>query len=277
MAPQQNAQDAESVLLSVFASLPDGSASPSAQSVTKAARNFSRGSTGQWTYGEVGAVGSVVNKLGLVASDVFCDLGSGRGRLALGAAMMRPSVCAKSIGVELDENRHAIATKAATMLGTVADACELRCEDMLTTALDNVSVAFCNNAVFGAELNSEVARALRTERCGQLRLVVTTSPLPIMAADAAGLKLQRISVLPVNWASSGHPSYFYGREGPTTGAVDVDPATEVMVESMRSQCINDPEMSNVGRDGCLTRIAAFACQMQTEATSWTAFYTRESM
>jgi len=215
----------------------------------------------------------VLEGLGLESDDIFVDLGSGRGRLVLGAALLplgSAAACASTVGVELDRKRHAIAMRAAEMLGPTARPCTLRNEDMLTTALDDATYAFSNNAVFGPTVNAALAKSLNPTRAPVLRAVATTAPLPSEQAAGAGLSLQRISVMPVNWCSAGHTLYRYGRAPPKSGTVAVDDAASKLFALMRAEVC--AECHGNSQDVGLMRIAAFAQEMNNEVQVWQDLY-----
>mmetsp|Transcript_43893 Transcript_43893/g.95886 ORF Transcript_43893/g.95886 Transcript_43893/m.95886 type:complete len:286 (+) Transcript_43893:40-897(+) len=261
---------AELRLEEAFRGLADGSLAPSAQAV-KAAEASGHYSTSQFVYGEVGLeVGPVLRKLDLQPSDVLYDLGSGRGRLVLGAALWPggPGSCARVVGVELDNNRHAVALQAAARMGETPRPWDLKCGDVLCEPLEDATVAFCNNAVFNERLNGALAGRLSAALTPNLRTAFTTSPLPLKQAMAADLSLSAISVLPVNWSSAGQPLYCYSR-GPLRGEVDVDPKTGQMLDDMRAKCLTE-ECTGCSRDSCLMRVAAFAQLIRGQAKEWSA-------
>mmetsp|Transcript_144291 Transcript_144291/g.461220 ORF Transcript_144291/g.461220 Transcript_144291/m.461220 type:complete len:338 (+) Transcript_144291:72-1085(+) len=310
-------EEAERKLNWAFAGLPSGSEAPSEESV-KTAERAGFGSTNQFVYGEAapGPVAPVLAGLGVQSEDVFYDLGSGRGRLVLGAALL-PESCksapSRAVGVELDTKRHVVAEKARTrpsradpsraattgpcerrrlspfvapsrptdckkaaaLLCPLVRQCTLLNEDVLTTSLGDATFLFCNNAVFGQPLYGAIASTMCKAKAPALRVATSTAPLPWAQASVAGLALQRISVLPVNWSGSGHTLYRYGRERPKDGLVTVDEATTHMIDGMRRQASGDNEMSNTSRDMAFMRIAAFIEQMNAEVKEWQEFYAKE--
>mmetsp|Transcript_100454 Transcript_100454/g.322296 ORF Transcript_100454/g.322296 Transcript_100454/m.322296 type:complete len:300 (+) Transcript_100454:72-971(+) len=272
-------EEAERKLNWAFAGLPSGSEAPSEESV-KTAERAGFGSTNQFVYGEAapGPVAPVLAGLGVQSEDVFYDLGSGRGRLVLGAALL-PESCksapSRAVGVELDTKRHVVAEKAAALLCPLVRQCTLLNEDVLTTSLGDATFLFCNNAVFGQPLYGAIASTMCKAKAPALRVATSTAPLPWAQASVAGLALQRISVLPVNWSGSGHTLYRYGRERPKDGLVTVDEATTHMIDGMRRQASGDNEMSNTSRDMAFMRIAAFIEQMNAEVKEWQEFYAKE--
>lgn len=89
----------------------------------------------------------MLSALEMKSSDVFLDLGSGRGALLFHAALNHTPP-ARCIGVELSQERHKIALAAHARFrgqGGGASTVELRCEDMRTTTLAGATVVYFMN------------------------------------------------------------------------------------------------------------------------------------
>jgi hypothetical protein len=161
---------------------------PSGFDVTPADRAALDGiaGAGAATYGEIlpHSARRLLRWLALGPDDVFADLGSGSGRLAFQAAC--ETRVGRSLGVELSADRHGAAVEGLRLLVAACPAeageelaarVELRCEDVRTTRVDTVSVAYIAATSFPPELWSATCRRL-AEEAPQLRRIVATRPLP---------------------------------------------------------------------------------------------------
>lgn len=141
---------------------------------------------GAATYGEIlpHSARRLLHWLALGPDDVFADLGSGSGRLVFQAIC--ETEAGQGLGVELSADRHRAAEAG---LGLLLAACPpgvredfasrvvLRCEDVRTTRLDEVSVAYVAATSFPPQLWSATCRRL-AEEAPRLRRIVATRPLP---------------------------------------------------------------------------------------------------
>jgi precorrin-6B methylase 2 len=110
--------------------------------------------------------------MNLKTDDVFCDLGSGTGKIVL--QVSEKTKCAKAIGVELVYERHAAAVR---LLGAPNnDRVQFIHGDLRSTKLDqDVTVVFVNNVLFPAELTMALMCQLAT--LPKLRMVITLRQL----------------------------------------------------------------------------------------------------
>jgi hypothetical protein len=132
------------------------------------------------TYGELTVAGSstLFHALRIDEHSTFVDLGSGRGRVVLQAAL--ESTARLAVGIELSQRRHAIAQRALTRLTATHASLPRRvrfaCEDIAAAAWElDATEVFVANLLFPPALNDAVAR--RLARAAQLRRVATLKPL----------------------------------------------------------------------------------------------------
>jgi len=194
---------------------------------SQAARSF--------TYGEITSPLQLLEHLGLKATDVFYDLGSGRGQLVLAAAMERK--CG-AVGVELLEPRHAAALAAQRNSPPwVRDLVEFRLEDALLTPIADATHVFLCNTCFPWELNAAATKALSLARAPRLARVATTVQLPeeCCAVDSVQLRLTKVTSIEGAWSSGGCALYLYERcLGTPSEPVIIDSAAEQMSQRRAS-------------------------------------------
>ena len=131
------------------------------------------------TYGEVVPESiwkHVLPAMKLTAADVFCDVGSGTGKIPLQVALQTP--CRRSVGVEFVKSRHDIGVAALDRLRALAAADSRILTDATTAAavtaavdrvdliqgdacdpgvpLDDVTAIFINNTVFQPDLMARI-------------------------------------------------------------------------------------------------------------------------
>lgn len=174
-------------------------------------------------YGEVTDRGfrSLAQHVGLNENDVFVDLGSGDGLAVLQA--VAEFGARRSVGIELAESHHIealralhaspehVRSRAAFFFGDAAGSGAGR-------LLANATVVFCNNLMFGDELQRRLAKRI-ADSGGELRVLVTTMPFPegVPGLDAAAAPL----MCDVSWDihGDGHPCTIYWRAQVATGNV----------------------------------------------------------
>lgn len=140
-------------------------------------------------YGEVTYEGMepLYEALGLKNDDVFYDLGSGSGKIVLYVALRGQA--AKSVGLEVGERRHELASSACTNLAdqletskshlpSLKQACskmEVKLADICSYDHFDVSVVVFTNVCIDMQVQS---RALnQCLKCPSFRRLVTTSPM----------------------------------------------------------------------------------------------------
>ncbi|CAE8711358.1 unnamed protein product [Polarella glacialis] len=150
------------------------------------------------TYGEISLEGmrSLLKAASVGEDDVFCDLGSGRGRAVLQAHLTTKA--RRVLGVELSAERHTRARAAldrmrSNGLGDPTREVEFCHGDMLEQDLRGVSVVYCASLAFRAEVVETLFRKLR---------LFTMKPM----SSALGSELQHLEPrgsLPVacSWSS----------------------------------------------------------------------------
>ena len=132
------------------------------------------------TYGELQptATRRLLEHLVPDATDVFYDLGSGIGQVALHAALA--TRVSRSIGIEIVRTRHDLAVLACARAREAgfdrARACEFRCQDFLRCGLSDATLVYTCSTAFPAPLMAALTRRLSRGRSG-LRLA-TLQALP---------------------------------------------------------------------------------------------------
>lgn len=118
------------------------------------------------TYGEIqiAAAARLLAYLRPKRRDVLYDLGSGRGRFALHAAL--GTAVGRVVGVELARSRHSMAVALREAARTEgwrrAARLELRCADLLRVGLGDATIVYCCNTAFpDAALERLVRKVLR--------------------------------------------------------------------------------------------------------------------
>lgn len=171
--------------------------------------------------GEITTVDEVFVNLDINSTDVFLDIGSGRGNLVLACALRKPPPLL-SCGIEIMPSRHEMAQVAASMLDEYARArVELTCGDALNAngLLERATKVFINNLLFDAATNASFARAMSPTRAPKLERVACTGPLadPVTAGKAlraVGLAHERTASVEANYAAGmAKPLYVYQRVG----------------------------------------------------------------
>ncbi|MBI4820982.1 MAG: hypothetical protein HY791_32255 [Deltaproteobacteria bacterium] len=180
----------------VYAHSPDGFRIPDEE------RETIRVSGGSPVYGELtpGSVRLFAEHIGLGASDVFYDLGSGLGKVVLQVAMTIP--IKRCIGVELSETRvreSRIALHRARKLGLVqAKRVAFRVEDVVESDFGDATVVYtCSTAFtlrFLGAMAKRVARAPRLRCFASFREIdvgslVKTKTLRLDASWCRGVRL----------------------------------------------------------------------------------------
>ena len=173
------------------------------------------------TYGEItcDAVDTIArvffgNDLGGAAGAVVVDLGSGIGKVPLQLAFLARGA-AETVGVELARGRHNVAEAA---LAAIRDhptraarlCCPVRyvCGDVTDDHYSTATHAFGNTLLFDDELKQ--LTAARIEACPDLKLLVTTTPLPL-SPTLWKLRDERLQ-LSVSWdASAGWEGFVWDR------------------------------------------------------------------
>lgn len=139
---------------------------------------------GSAQYGELLHTDRLLWLLDMTTDDFFCDLGSGRGKLVLHAALKTP--VGYSLGVELSRHRHELAMDALHELKNRGyDGLERGGEDeriallwadfMKGPFIEESTHVYMANTVFGDTISNQVA-----ERClfsDKFKVLVTTRPL----------------------------------------------------------------------------------------------------
>ena len=137
-------------------------------------------------YGEITPLGfrAMARRLGLSATDAFADLGSGLGRVVLQA--VKEFNVRRSCGVEMALSRHLLAEALRDSDSEAAFASRVRFinDDCAADAvwrehLDDTTVVYASNLLFGPELMERLARCL--EGCATVRVVASLKPFPSLA------------------------------------------------------------------------------------------------
>jgi len=162
------------------------------------------------TYGEIlyESVEKIINKVKPTKKDVFVDLGSGIGKVAV---QFRLSTNIKeAFGVELSQTRvkHALSVKSelikqhlvANKKGKKLNFYE---QNILNANLKNVTIAFMCATCFSEDLMRKITQKLATECKIGLKLI-TLKKLP----ENKWFKFEKEMTLPMTW-SSGSSVYFY--------------------------------------------------------------------
>ena len=170
--------------------------------------------------GEITSVDSLFRSIAIDATDVFLDIGSGRGNLVLACAHLQPPPLL-SCGIEILAPRHEMAQAAAVALDEQTQArIDLRCGDALTAAADDLreraTKVFVNNLLFDALTNAALMRAMSPTRAPSLKLIACTSPLadPATAAKAlraVGLVHDHTASVEANYTARATPLHIYRR------------------------------------------------------------------
>mmetsp|Transcript_1534 Transcript_1534/g.2821 ORF Transcript_1534/g.2821 Transcript_1534/m.2821 type:complete len:380 (+) Transcript_1534:318-1457(+) len=170
-------------------------------------RDIVNATGGSASYGELESTDQLLRLLDLGPEHTFVDLGSGRGRVALHAALKTRA--GRSVGLEMSQVRHRHALEAAARMQArgfyTGDRALLLCEDfMQTDFLDEASHVFMCNTCYTEGLSVEVAR--RCMNNPNFRVMVTTRELPYQPyLRKIGEYEQEYS-----WITSGR-SYVYAR------------------------------------------------------------------
>ena len=164
-----------------------------------------RGTIKRWggapTYGEIlpKSVSILLADLKLTEEDVFYDLGSGVGKVAVQVYLK--SGLKKSVGVELSSTRHA---HAMNVYGKLKDAGKLKAnrdlvfrqENILHTDISDATVLFLCSTCYSDELMAELAIKIQQLKPGAR--VLTLKPFKSPTA----LKLVKAYQLPMTWAEA---------------------------------------------------------------------------
>jgi hypothetical protein len=161
-------------------------------------------------YGEITAAGTrrVVAATGLGDGDVFVDLGSGIGKVALQVALTVPGV--RCIGVEIDSLRHEKACKAlqrALARGLLAAGqCVFQHRDIRDTDLSEATVVLANSTCFPPPLVRLIARHV----AGQAHPVTLVATEALHPRTAAPLRHLASIHCPTSW-NAAHQVHLYRR------------------------------------------------------------------
>lgn len=164
-----------------------------------------RGTIKRWggapTYGEIlpKSVSILLADLKLTEEDVFYDLGSGVGKVAVQVYL--ESGVKKSVGVELSSTRHA---HAMNVYGKLKDAGKLKAnrdlvfrqENILHTDISDATVLFLCSTCYSDELMAELA--IKIQQLKPEARVLTLKPFKSPTA----LKLVKAYQLSMTWAEA---------------------------------------------------------------------------
>jgi precorrin-6B methylase 2 len=153
------------------------------------------------TYGEIfpRSVSILLKDLKLTAEDVFYDLGSGVGKVAVQVYLDSP--VKKSVGVELSPTRHSHAIKVQ---GRLKDAGKLKAnrvlvfcqENILHTDISDATVLFLCSTCYSDELMAGVADKIQQLKIGTRVITLKAFKSP------TSLKLVKTYQLPMTWSES---------------------------------------------------------------------------
>jgi precorrin-6B methylase 2 len=157
------------------------------------------------TYGEITheALEELIRMLDPQATDVFIDLGSGKGQAPL--YMMLRTPIKKACGYELSTTRHNYARQAAEKLkqdNMLDSRCQLEFYEHDFTKpsaqFDDATIIWMNSTCYPEEVMQKMVKRLATLKPG-LR-VVTLKKLP--DAEQHGFKLMSEHTLPMTWSKT---------------------------------------------------------------------------
>ena len=147
------------------------------------------------TYGEIlyPGINTVITNLSVNNNDVFYDLGSGIGKIAL-QIFLKTSI-KKAYGIEASDARHRCAKKIYNVVkrefsGLFAEERELESVqgNFLLHSIQDATIVFCDSVCFSEEVLKEIGVMLNN--CPQLRCVVSSKPIPFKLPVEKTLELE---------------------------------------------------------------------------------------
>lgn len=165
------------------------------------------GHGGEPTYGEITpeGVSELIAEFGIKQGDVFYDLGSGVGKVAVQIYLESP--VKKSVGIELSKTRHdcgAAILKKLKQEGVLERGRQLSlvCDDILAREYKDATHIYTASLCFSDEFMEKLAEHLAHGKKG---LVVAS--LRVLPEDY-GFELIKVKLMPMTW-SDDTPVYFY--------------------------------------------------------------------
>lgn len=165
------------------------------------------GHGGEPTYGEITpeGVSDLVVEFGLKPGDVFYDLGSGVGKVAVQVYLESP--VKKSVGVELSKTRHDCGAPVVRKLkqeGLLQRGRQLSliCADILARDYKDATHIYTASLCFSDEFMEKLTAHLAQSKKGLI--VASLRALP----EEHGFELIKVKQMPMTW-SDDTPVYFY--------------------------------------------------------------------